>query len=171
MPDPRFSITLFDKVLHDRSDFNCGVAQIDTWLQGSISQQIKDNRLRVWCATNAAGRLVGFYALCAHSIQPDYAPSLAGRHERNPIPVIYLPAIATLKNQQGKGLGAALMGHAILKSIGMAKDIGIAAIVLDVLEDGHFDKRMKFYTGLGFKHIGKDNKRVFLSIKAAKACL
>lgn len=171
MADEQYTILQFDKALHDRSAFTCGIAKIDNWLKNSISKQIKENRLRVWCANDADGELVGFYSLCTHSICPEKAPALAAKREQNEIPTLYLPVIATAKNRHGNGIGSSLMGHAIIESIKVSEKVGVAALVLDVKEDEKFQKRMEFYTSLGFRLIGCDNKRVFLSIKDAKASL
>ena len=47
------------------------------------------------------------------------------------------------------------------------------AIVLDVLEDDHFDRRWKFYADLGFKSLGDpDNPhRVYITIADVRATL
>ena len=76
MADARYDIRHFDKAPHDRSAFSCGVDQIDTWLKNSISDQIRYNRLVVWCVNDGEGRLCGFYALNTHSVRPDDVPAL-----------------------------------------------------------------------------------------------
>ncbi len=171
MAEPKYAISQFDKALHNRSAFTCGVKKVDSWLKNSISTQIKENRLRVWCVNNEDSELVGFYSLCSQSIQPQTAPGLATKGEVHEIPVLYLPVIATTKKYQGCGIGTALMGHAIETSVEVSEKTGVAALVLDVMEDENFHKRMEFYCRLGFNLIGYDNKRVYLSIKDAKASM
>ncbi|MTH80325.1 GNAT family N-acetyltransferase [Paracoccus aestuariivivens] len=164
-----YKISLFNKALHDRSAFSCGLEGIDNWLKNSISDQIKENRLRVYCAVDDNGRVVGFYALNAHSVRPEEAPALAKKGERHEIPAIYLPSIGVDSSCQGNGLGSALMAHAIRKSVEAADQIGAAAIILDVKRDDNLDRRMKFYTDLGFQLLGGSAElRVFLSMKAAR---
>lgn len=48
-----------------------------------------------------------------------------------------------------------------------------AAIVLDVLEDGHFDRRWRFYEDLGFRPLGDpDNPNcVYIPMAAVRATL
>jgi GNAT superfamily N-acetyltransferase len=169
MDEPQYTIRLFEKALHDRSAFSCGIKPIDTWLRKSVSDQIKNNRLRLWCATDSAGRLVGFYALNSHNVSPENAPALARKNDRHPIPAVYLPVVAVASDLQGAGLGSALMGHAIQKAISISEEIAVAAIILDVFEDEHFERRFSFYSKIGFRKLGDDPKRLFLSIADARA--
>jgi len=170
MPDAKYVIQLFDKALHDRRAFSCGVEAMDRWIRYSVSDQVKSDRLRLWCANDLEGKFVGFYGLTAHFVNPDDAPSLARRKERQPIPAIYLPALAVDKTCQGQGVGAALLADAIIRSLEISDSIGAAALILDVLDDGDFDKRKAFYLKLGFAEIGNgDPRRLFLSMKDARA--
>lgn len=170
MANAKYVIRLFDKALHDHRAFSCGVEAIDRWIRYSVSDQVKSDRLRLWCATDLDDKFVGFYDLTAHSVNPDDAPSLAKPKERRPVPAIYLPARAVDKTCQGQGVGGVLLADAIVRSLEISESIGAAALILDVLDDGDFDKRKAFYLRLGFAEIGNgDPRRLFLSIKDARA--
>ncbi|MBT2132310.1 GNAT family N-acetyltransferase [Aliiroseovarius lamellibrachiae] len=166
MTETKYVVQKFEKALHDRGAFSCGIPEMDKWFKTSISQQIKDYRVRVWCAVDTEKKVVGFYALNAHAIEPSEATALAKKSDRNPIPVIYLVAIATDVTARGANLGSALMGHALEKALSISKELGTAAVVLDVLEDENFQRRKDFYERLGFAKIDPENeKRFFLSMK------
>ncbi|MFK8034162.1 MAG: GNAT family N-acetyltransferase [Hyphomicrobiales bacterium] len=167
MTEQKFRIEKYDKASHDREAFSCGVAGMDRWFKESITDQIKTNRIRVWCAVGKSGQVVGFYALSAHSVEPSTSSELAARRDRHPIPAVYLSALATDQSVQGQGLGRALMADAMLKALKISEVIGAAAIILDVLDDEMFEKRNKFYLSLGFAPIDLSGnpKRLFLSIK------
>lgn len=167
MTDPKFRVEKFDKASHDRGAFSCGVPAMDRWFKESISDQIKANRTRVWCAVDETGKVVGFYALSAHAVEPSLSPALADKRERHPIPAVYLTALATDQSVQGQGLGSALVADAMLKALDISEIIGAAAVVLDVFEDDGFEKRMKFYRDLGFAPINPaaNPHRVFLTMK------
>jgi len=170
MADASYVIRLFDKALHDRRAFSCGVEAMDRWIRYSVSDQVKSDRLRLWCANDLGGKFVGFYGLTAHSVNPDDAPSLAKRKERRPIPAIYLPVLAVDKTCQGQGVGGALLADAIVRSLEISESIGASALILDVLDDEVFDKRKAFYLKLGFAEIGNGNPvRLFMSMKDARA--
>ncbi len=163
------SISLFDKAKHDRTGFSCGIETIDSWFKQSISQQIKNDRVRVWCGINDDGVLVGFYALSAYTIDLADAGHLVRRGDLHDLPAIYLNVIAVDKTQQGQGGGNDLLMHAIRKCIKVSDDIGVVAIILDVRKDDDFDKRVKFYNRYGFGILKKDNYQMALSVKDAKA--
>lgn len=150
MTDGRYRISQFDKALHDRGAFSCGVKSIDNWVRGSISDETRSDRVRLWCGTDEEGTLVGVYALNPHSVLPAEATGLARKRERKPIPVLYLTCLAIDVRFQKQGLGEALMAHAIEKAVKLSAEIPVAAIVLDVLEDESFDRRLSFYIRLGF---------------------
>jgi len=40
MADARYVIQLFDKALHDRRAFSCGVEAMDRWIRYSVSDQV-----------------------------------------------------------------------------------------------------------------------------------
>ncbi|MDF3414407.1 GNAT family N-acetyltransferase [Sulfitobacter sp. M57] len=167
MTKPKFRVQKFDKASHDHEAFSCGIPAMDRWFNESISDQIKANRTRVWCAVDQTGNVVGFYALSAHAVEPSSSPALATRRDRHPIPAVYLSALATDLSAQGQGLGSALMADAMAKALEISEIIGAAALVLDVLQDNAYAKRLKFYTDLGFTRIDPDvnPNRVLLSIK------
>ena len=167
MTKPKFRVERFDKASHDRGVFSCGVAGMDRWFKESISDQIKANRLRVWCAVDAEGRVVGFYGLSAHSVEAETSPSLARYRERHLIPAIYLAALATDQSVQGQGLGSVLMADALAKALEVSETIGAAAIILDVFEDSQLERRMAFYKNLGFRPLNPEDdcKRLFLPMK------
>ena len=43
MTNPKHQVERFDKALHDRKAFSCGVAGMDRWFKESITDQIKAN--------------------------------------------------------------------------------------------------------------------------------
>lgn len=171
MPDqPKFRIAKFDKALHDRSAFSCGIKEIDNWLKTSVSDQIKNNRVRLWCAINEEGQVIGFYSLNTQSVRPEKAGELARKGERHEIPALYLPCIAISEDYQEKGLGAALMGHAVSTALNISEQVGAAALILDVHKDEHYERRKAFYTRIGFAPLGGDKEeRMYLSMKDARA--
>jgi GNAT superfamily N-acetyltransferase len=172
MAEPRLTVRPFDKTMHDRRSFSCGIPAMDRWLRESVADQIALNRLRLWCATNDQGALVGWYGLAMHAVSPLEATALARLRERHAIPAIYLVALAVDLAQQGAGIGAALLGDAIARSVALSDQIGAAAVVLDVLRDASFSRRREFYLAAGFAEIGNgDAGRLYLSIRDARAAL
>ena len=171
---PALTIAKFDKALHDRSAFSCGFAPIDNFLKSSLSGQIKAGMVTAWVATSGDDpAILGFYTLGAMAVRANRGPSKWQRAGVPDIPVIYIRAVAVHEDMQSKGLGTGLLVDAMKRCIEIADQMGAAAIVLDVLEDEHFDRRWRFYAELGFQPLGDpDNShRVFIPMSDVRATL
>lgn len=169
-----FTIAKFDKALHDRSAFSCGFGPIDNFLKSSLSDQIKTGMVTAWIATGGDDPTVlGFYTLGAMAVRANFGPKKWQRAGVPDVPVIYIRAVAVREDLQGKGLGTALLIDAMRRCVGITDQMGAAAVVLDVLQDGHFDRRWKFYADLGFHPLGDpDNKhRVYIPMADVRATL
>jgi ribosomal protein S18 acetylase RimI-like enzyme len=169
MSDAIFSISLFDKALHDRSAFCCGVDALDNWLKKTVTQKIRDNRLRLWCAIDNDGMLAGFYAMNPHAISVENAGSLVVKGDRYEIPVMYLSCVAVSTIHQGQGLGEALVTHAMERALTISYSVPVSAIILDVLDDKDTAKRMNFYVSkMKFSKISENSLKLFINIKDIK---
>lgn len=171
---PALVIAKFDKALHDRSAFSCGFGPIDNFLKSSLSDQIKSGMVAAWIATAEDDQAVlGFYTLGALAVRANIGPGKWQRAGVPDIPVIYIRAVGVHTDMQGQGLGTALLIDAMTRCLGIADQMGAAAIVLDVLKDDQFEKRWRFYEGLGFKPLcDPDNpQRVYIPMADVRATL
>lgn len=171
---PPLVIKKFDKAIHDRSDFSCGFVPIDNFLKSSLSDQIRDGMVTAWVATYGSDpAVIGFYTLGAMAVRAKLGLEQWRRARIQEIPVIYIRAVAVRSDMQGGGIGTALVVDAMKRCLSIAENMGVAAIVLDVLDDDHFARRWKFYTDLGFSPLGDSANphRVFIPIADVKATL
>lgn len=171
---PALTIATFDKALHDRSTLPCGFAPIEHFLKSSLSDQIKAGMVAAWIATAEDDPVVfGVYTLGALAARSEFGPKAWQRPRGPDVPVIYIRAVAVGQNKQGKGLGTALVVDAMKRCICIADQMGAAAIVLDVLEDEHFDRRWCFYEELGFRPLGdlENPKRVYVPMADVRTTL
>ena len=125
-----------------------------------------------WVATSGSDpAIIGFYTLGAMSVRAESGPGDWRRSGVPDIPVIYIRAVAVRSDMQGNGIGAALVVDAMKRCLSLAETMGAAAVVLDVLEDGHFDRRWSFYAGLGFSPLGDPAlpNRVFIPMADLRA--
>ena len=171
---PALTIAKFDKALHHRSAFSCGFRPIDNFLKSSLSGQIKAGMAQAWIATaHDDPAVLGFYTLGAMAVRASLGPKTWQGAGVPDIPVIYIRAVAVRSDMQGKGLGTALLVDATGRCMCLAEQMGAAAIVLDVLDDEHFERRRKFYAELGFRPLGDpdDPNRVFIPMADVRATL
>ena len=171
---PALTIAKFEKALHDRSAFSCGFRPIDTFLKSSLSDQIKTGMVAAWVATEDGNPAVlGFYTLNAMAVRKDVGPKAWQRVSVPDIPVIYIRVVAVRSDMQGRGLGTALLVDAMRRCLGIADQMGAAALVLDVLRDERFERRWRFYEQLGFKPLGdaRNPDRVYIPLADVRTTL
>jgi len=136
---PALTIAKFDKALHDRSAFSCGFGPIDNFLKSSLSDQVKDGMVTARIATaDGDSAVLGFYTLGAMAVRAEFGPKKWQRARIPDVPVIYIRAVAVRDDMQGKRLGTALRVDAMGRCLGIADQMGAAAVVLD---GDHFDRR------------------------------
>jgi GNAT superfamily N-acetyltransferase len=127
-----------------------------------------------WIATaDGDPAVLGFYTLGAMAVRATHGPKNWQRAGVPDIPVIYIRVVAVRQDMQGKGLGTALLVDAMRRCVGIADQMGAAAVVLDVLKDDHFERRWSFYEELGFQPLGdpQNPERVYISMANMRATL
>jgi len=173
---PRSIIEPFDPDKHDRTAFSCGLPQVDNFFKRTANKLAKADNLRVYVMLGAEGELIGFYALNAHAV--DFADLPAKYARTRPghgsIPAAYISMIGVDERFQGRGFGGNLLIDG-LRRIALAADaIGIAVVMLDVLDCGDPDRvtqRTSLYEGYGFIPLAANPLRMFLPIATVRSLL
>ena len=172
---PRTVIEPFDPARHDRSGFSCGTGRLDNFLRLSARKQQKDDFTRVFVAVaEGSPEVLGYYALNAHAVATDeLGPDRPRRAPRTgSIPALYLSMIAVDERRQGMGLGSDLAVDALGRALGVAGEVGLKLVVLDVIDDGGeevFARRMAFYRRLGFRSLEDRPDRMFITVDTIRA--
>ena len=110
----------------------------------SARKQQSGDFTRVWVATEGGrDEILGYYALNAHSLEGEGLPPSLTKHapRSGSIPTAYLSMIAVDRRHQGQGIGSILLGNALKRAVGAADQIGLKAVVLDVIEE----RRSRYY--------------------------
>ncbi|GAB4526663.1 MAG: hypothetical protein Kow00133_15500 [Amphiplicatus sp.] len=176
-PRPRYDIEPFDPKKHDRTSFSCGVARLDNYLKRTAGKHQKGDFARVFAAVRTGERTVrGYYAMNAHAVEIGDLPAETTRRAppRGVIPAAYLSMIAVDRSAQGQGLGRILLADALKRLIPVADEIGIAVVILDVIDDDDdgpeaFRRRISFYERMGFRALPSRPSRMFLTLKDIRA--
>ncbi len=163
----------FDPAKHDRTAFSCGTTRLDNFLKLTAKKQQAGDFTRVRVATvREQVEILGYYALNAHFLEGDDLPSdLTKNASWSGIPVIYLSMIAVDRRYQGRGIGRTLLVSALTRAANAAKDVGLKAVILDVIDDGGdeiTEKRRTFYTSMGFKPFPSSPLRMFITIEMVR---
>jgi len=161
---PSFTISLFDPARHDRQGFSCGEPSLDAYLQTQATQDIKRRAAALYVLTERqeGGPILGYYTLSACSVHlsgltastqkklaryPDVAGGLIGR-------------LAMDTRYKGSGLGAALLRHALQRCLEQSRELAMAVIVVDALNEA----TQRFYERYGFQVLGGAGNRLYLTI-------
>ena len=165
-----------DPERHDRAAFSCGVEQVDNFFRKTAGKLEKAGNLRVFVMASAEGDLIGFYALNAHSV--DYADLpkkfARARPGHGSIPAAYLSMIGVDRRFAGNGYGGDLLVDALSRVALAAESLGIAVVMLDVLECGDPElvaRRLDLYTGYGFAPLPSNPLRLFLPLATVRTLL
>ncbi len=149
---------------HDRSTFACGEEPLDRYFQTQVTQDIRRNITHCFVAVEAASRLTAaYYTLAASSIPtPDLSSALIRKLPRYPtISATRIGRLAVDQRFQGRGLGAALLADAALRTLSAAP----AAFALVV--DAKNDRAVTFYQHHGFVPFLSRPRTLFLPLATA----
>ena len=154
---------------HDRAAFSCGVEQVDNFFKRTANKLAVADNLRVFVMTTPAGDVIGFYALNAHSVDYSDLPAKYARTRpgHGSIPAAYISMIGVDSRYQGKGYGGDLLIDGLRRIASAADNIGIAVVMLDVLDCGDAErvaKRKALYESYGFNPIPSNPLRLFLPL-------
>jgi GNAT superfamily N-acetyltransferase len=152
---------------HDVSRFSCGKPALDNWLKTrALSNQQKG--FTVVMVMHDEGRVVGYYGLAPTAIVPSGMPrSIRTGQPPTPVPCLLLGQIATDVAFAGRGIGTALLQHALIRSIAGARLIGGRALVVNALDEEAVD----YWRRRGFLPSKDDPLTLFRSFSDIAASL
>lgn len=173
---PPLTIDAFDPARHDRQDFSCGIAQVDNFFRMTAAKLSRADNLRTFVMVDARGRTIGFYALNAHAIDyADLPPRFARTRPRHgTIPAAYISMIGVNHRCQAQGFGGVLLADALRRLAGAATALGIAVVIMDVLDCGdasQVERRLALYLAYGFRSLPSRPLRLFLPMATVRTLL
>lgn len=119
----------------DRSRFQSGNTEIDDWFHRFAWQNHRAGNARVFVTTQEPETL-GFYALSMGAVQRSTLPDALKPGQRpEPCPVLLLARLAVDQRAQGRGIGAALLKDALLRSYKLSNEVGFAALLVHCAND------------------------------------
>lgn len=126
-------------------DFACGEPALDEWLKKRALKNQASGASR--CFVIAEDRsVVGYYCLSAGAISHEAAPKAMRRNMPDPLPIVLLGRLAIDRRFHNQGLGQALVRDAMLRTVHVARDTGVFAVLVHALSDA----ARQFYLSRGF---------------------
>lgn len=157
--EPRVTAPEHIEAHHESTAFDCGQPELNEWLrlQALDNEASGASRTYVVCAE---GRVVGYYALATGAIARAAATGKVRRQMPDPIPVIIIGRLAVDARYQGHGLGYGLLRDALLRTLQVAKQAGIRAVLLHVMTAD----AKRFYQRAGFQESPLDPMTMMITI-------
>jgi GNAT superfamily N-acetyltransferase len=156
-----------DPRAHRTELFSCGVVALDRWLQAYAGQSQRRDAARTFVVLAVEGEVAAYYTLVATEIEHDRASSQVGRgmSKRFPIPSCLIARLAVDGRHKRTGLGAALLRDALARSLRIADEVGLRAVVVDASSREAAD----FCLSLGFQAVDEEARLLMISVAHLRA--
>lgn len=153
---------------HNVRTFTCGEHSLDLYLRKYALDNQRADSSQTYVVHRSLD-VVGYYTLSFGSVALEESPeSIATPMPRHyPVPVMLFARFAVAESLQGRGLGQALLKDAFLRTTAAAKIGGLAAILVDAIND----KMVEFYTRRGFQKCSGYERKLMIAMKDVRAHL
>ncbi|WP_411727051.1 GNAT family N-acetyltransferase [Methyloglobulus sp.] len=113
-------------------DFACGVDSLDDWLKRRAHPNQINGASRTYVVTDGK-KVVGYYCLASGALELNNTPASIRRNMPDPVPVAILGRLAVDRSCQDRGLGAALLQDAVIRTAQAAGILGIRGLLVHAL--------------------------------------
>lgn len=168
-------MTLFVERLrrgHRRDRFSCGEPTLDDWFRrvaGQADRRPDSARVFVLVDDEVEGgtRPMGYYALSAHAIDIDLAPTSVsiGQPPNRPVGAALIVRLAVDLEFRGRRLGKALLADAVRQVIAADEHVATPILVVDALHE----RAAGFYRRYGFVALPTQTLRLAVRLKDVRA--
>lgn len=131
---------------HQLESFDCGKPALNEWLVRHARQAQASGSAKTFVVADD-DRVTGYFSLTVGQVDTLDAPERIRKGMgQYPIPVVILARLAVSKQEQGQGIGAALLQDAIRRTLVIAEQAGIRAMLTHPIDED----ATRFYTRFGF---------------------
>jgi GNAT superfamily N-acetyltransferase len=152
---------------HPLEDFDCGKAALNDWLVRHAMQAQSSGSARTFVVVEGL-RVVGYFSLAVGQADamevPDRIRKGMGRY---PVPVVILARLAVSLKDQGKGIGVGMLQDAIRRTIAVADQAGVRALLTHPIDED----AARFYRRFGFESSPIREQQLLLLLKDARKLL
>lgn len=151
---------------HDRDGFACGEPTLDAYLRQQAAQHHRDgiSTTHVLVDDVDPGRILGYYTLsAAQLLLTDLQEVDRRRLPSYPVPAIRMGRLAVRSDEQGKGHGDFLLGHAVARCLGLREQLGARVLLVDALHE----QASRFYRSYGFRETTTHSRALYLPLASA----
>lgn len=152
---------------HMLESFDCGKPVLNEWLIRHARQAQSSGSARTFVVLDDQ-RLVGYFSLTVGQVDVLTAPERISRGMgRYPIPVAILARMAVSSVDQGRGIGVGMLREAIARTLTVADQVGVRALLTHPLDE----EAARFYRRFGFESSPASESQLLLLLKDARKLL
>jgi GNAT superfamily N-acetyltransferase len=149
---------------HQLDGFDCGKPALNDWLLRHARQAQGSGSAKTFVVTDG-DRVAGYFSLTVGQVDTLEAPDRIRKGMgQYPIPVVILARLAVSAQYQGHGVGVGLLQDAIRRTLLIAEQAGIRAMLTHPIDE----EAARFYTRFGFMASPLRDKQLLLLLKDAR---
>ncbi len=149
---------------HRLEGFDCGKPTLNDWLVRHARQAQGSGSAKTFVVSEG-DRVAGYFSLTVGQIDTLDAPERIRKGMgQYPIPVVILARLAVSLQDQGRGIGIGLLQDAILRTLLIAEQAGIRAMLTHPIDED----AARFYTRFGFIGSPLREQQLLLLLKDAR---
>lgn len=152
---------------HALDGFDCGNAALNEWLIRHARQAHASGSARTYVVVDEQ-RVAGYFSLAVGQIDSLEAPERVRKGMGNyPIPVVILARLAVSLANQGRGIGVGMLQDAIRRTLVVADQAGVRALLTHPIDE----VAARFYMRFGFEVSPAREQQLILLLKDARRLL
>lgn len=149
---------------HRLEDFDCGKPALNDWLLRHARQAQGSGSAKTFVVADD-DRVVGYFSLTVGQIDTMDAPARIRKGMgQYPVPVVILARLAVSTRDQGRGIGSGLLQDAVRRTMAIAEQAGIRAMLTHPIDE----HATSFYTRFGFIASPLREQQLLLLLKDAR---
>lgn len=149
---------------HRFDEFDCGKPALNDWLMRHARQAHGSGSAKTFVVSEGL-RVVGYFSLTVGQVDSLDAPDrICKGMGQYPIPVVILARLAVNRQDQGRGIGVGMLQDAIRRTLLIAEQAGIRAMLTHPIDE----EATRFYTRFGFITSPLREQQLLLLLKDAR---
>ena len=151
-------------VHHRLEEFDCGKSALTNWLSSYARQAQGSGSARTFVVCDG-DRVIGYFSLTVGQIDTFEAPErIRLGMGQYPIPLVILARLAVDLDYQKQGIGYSMLQDAIRRTISIAEQAGIRALLTHPIDED----AEAFYRRFGFESTPTHERQLILLLKDAR---
>jgi GNAT superfamily N-acetyltransferase len=155
---------------HDRSGFDCGAPELNSFLKATARQHGDKgiSRTFVLYEPEKPAVILGYFTLTLCEVRTEHLPEkYAKKYPTHGLPAVRLARLAVAHKLQGKGYGGLLLADAIQRTVFIAEQAGVIGLFVDAKSES----ARRFYEKYGFVALPGHAPQLFLPLETLRAAM